>query len=367
MGFLLSAVTVAEVFTWIGYFIIALLCLMVIIVIHETGHYLAGKALGFKIDEFSIGFGPAIIKYTNKKNGELFAVRCIPLGGYCGFHGETEETEADDPTIFTAQKPWKRLIVFVAGAMFNLFSAVLLISIFFMAYGDFVPRIGNVYEYTDGHTQQFQQGDVILKVNGEMLYSLVNPTDYANKLNAHDGDIKVLVRRGEEEIELTVSKHKYIPIDAESGESLQEQTGFGISVNGYEREKYGFFTAFGKAFIFCFKIIGLIFSTLGSLFTGAIGIKETLGGTGTAIYAMMQLSRGGFETIMYGLCVLSASIGVMNLMPLPALDGSHVVFTGIEWVRGKPINRKVENLIHFIGLIVLFGLAILLDILHFTG
>lgn len=367
MGILLSAVTVAEVFTWIGYFCVALLCLMVIIVIHEMGHYLAGKALGFKIDEFAIGFGPAIIKYVNKKNGELFALRCIPLGGYCGFHGETDDAEENDPTVFTAQKPWKRLIVFVAGALFNLFSAVLLISIFFMAYGDYVPKINTAYSFTDGTIQQFQKGDVILKVDGNMLYCFVNPYDYSDKLNAHDGDVKVLVRRGGEEIEIVVSKHNYVPVDEKTGEAMQEANGFGISVSSYERVKYGFFTAFGKAFITCFKLIGTIFSTLGGLFTGAVGIKESLGGTGTAIFSIMQLSVGGFETVMYGICLLSASVGVMNLMPLPALDGSHVVFTSIEWVRGKPINRKIENIIHFVGLIALFGLAILLDIIHFTG
>lgn len=100
----LISATAGEVFKYIGYIIVALLGLMVMIVIHELGHYLAGKALGFKIDEFALGFGPAIFKRTNKKNGEVFSIRPFPIGGFCAFHGEDEEG-ADDEGAFNKQKP----------------------------------------------------------------------------------------------------------------------------------------------------------------------------------------------------------------------------------------------------------------------
>ena len=135
----LLSVTAKDVFSYIGYIIIALLALMLMIVVHESGHYLAGKLFKFNIDEFSIGFGPAIFKKRNKKNGELFAIRCIPLGGYCAFHGEDEEDEdkkvetenfslysevdqMNNPKKvgFNEQAPWKRLIVQFAGAGFKI-------------------------------------------------------------------------------------------------------------------------------------------------------------------------------------------------------------------------------------------------------
>ena len=139
------AVTAAEVFKYIGYVIVALLALMVMIVVHELGHYTAGKLLGFKIDEFSIGFGPAIFKRKNKKTGEVFSLRPFPIGGFCAFHGEDADgalLDADgnpvkdskgnvvkDPDAFNNQKPWKRLIVLFSGAFMNFLSAIVIITI----------------------------------------------------------------------------------------------------------------------------------------------------------------------------------------------------------------------------------------------
>ena len=116
----LLGTTFVEVLEWIGYVLAALLCLMFIIVVHEFGHYAAGKIFKFKINEFSIGFGPAIIKHTNKKTGELFAVRCIPLGGYCAFDGEDEEGKSEPGEgSYYSKPPWQRIIVLLSGALFN--------------------------------------------------------------------------------------------------------------------------------------------------------------------------------------------------------------------------------------------------------
>ena len=151
------AVTAAEVFKYIGYVIVALLALMVMIVVHELGHYTAGKLLGFKIDEFAIGFGPKIFKHTNKKTGELFSIRPFPIGGFCAFHGEDEEGAlldengekvrdasgniVKDPDAFNNKPAWKRLIVLFSGAFMNFISAIFIITIFFTAYGQVLPTI----------------------------------------------------------------------------------------------------------------------------------------------------------------------------------------------------------------------------------
>lgn len=143
---ILSA-TVGEVFAYIGYVLLALLALMAMIVVHELGHYTAGKLLGFKIDEFAIGFGPKIFKRKNKKTGELFSIRPFPIGGFCAFHGEDADgalldengnqvKDANgniikDPDAFNNQKPWKRLIVLFSGAFMNFLSAILIITIYF--------------------------------------------------------------------------------------------------------------------------------------------------------------------------------------------------------------------------------------------
>lgn len=360
---LIAAVTFVEVLKYIGYIIVALLCLMFMIVIHEFGHFSVGRLLGFKVNEFSIGFGPSIFKHKMKKTGMLFAIRCVPLGGYCAFEGEDEEDENPNPQAFNNQKPWKRILVLLAGAFFNFVSAIIVISIFFMAFGDYAPKISDAKPLQGGVEQQFQADDVVLKVNGKSTYCLINQYDFQRLLSADEQPKTVTVLRNGEKIDIIVSPSTYIVTDENGVES--QSTGYGISY-GFTRYKYGFFASIGKAFVFSFKVVGQLFATIGGLFTGALGIKGTIGGPITAISSIVGLTKAGFDAIMYGVCVLSATLAIMNLLPIPALDGSKVIFTTIEWIRGKPINRKVENIIHLVGLILLFGMTILFDILNWV-
>ena len=133
----LLAVDAAEVFRWIGYILVAMIFFMFMIVVHELGHYTAGKLLKFKINEFAIGFGPAIFKHKNKKPGEVFSVRCIPAGGFCAFEGEDEE--AQSPEAFNAHPVWKRIIVLASGAPVKFISAIVLLTFFFMVFGGTIP------------------------------------------------------------------------------------------------------------------------------------------------------------------------------------------------------------------------------------
>lgn len=364
MGFVLAAVTFGEVMKWVGYVIIALLCIMFMIVVHEFGHYIVGKLLGFKIDEFAIGFGPKILKHKNKKTGEMFSLRCLPLGGFCAFHGETSGTEKPlDKDDFNYHKPWKRILVFAAGAGFNLLSAVILCTIFFMAYGDMMPKVVATYQFEDtAIVQTLKEGDLIIGAEGESLYMTAVPNDLADRIKKSGDKITLtIVRDGEEmDVEVHVADYSYTN---DAGETIHTK-GIGISMQ-MEGYRFGFVTALGRSFVFIFKLFGTMFTAIGGIFTGALGVGETMGGTVTAIQQIAQISQVGFRGVMFAVCALSANLAIMNLLPIPALDGSHIVFTLIEWVRGKPLNRKVENIIHTVGLICLFVLAIVLDIVHF--
>lgn len=359
------AITATGFFTGFGYFLLALLCLMFMIVVHESGHMIAGRLLGFKIDEFAVGFGPSIAKYTGRKSQIKYSLRCIPVGGYCAFHGEDSQEAADtDKLNFNAQKPWKRIIVFIAGALFNFISAILIISVFFMAYGDIMPTVSETYEFSDGGGQTLKTGDIILEVNGKSIYTISNNLELVNMLNKTGGEAELTLSRDGNMQKVFIRRGKFTVHDDLGNEETKEGYGFSYALSQY---KFGFFSAIGRAFVFCFKIIGVLFSTLGAIFTGALGVGEGLGGTATAIGTIMEMSRGGFGNVMYVICVMSATIGVFNLMPLPALDGSKVVFTLIEWVRGKPINRRVENIIHTVGLVLLLALTVTLDLVHFLS
>ena len=177
----------ASVMKTIGYVLLAFIILMFMVLIHETGHYTAGKILGFKINEFAIGMGPKIFS-KKKKNGEIFSLRLLPLGGFCAFEGEGEDNK--NPKAFNSQKPWKRLIVLFSGAFFNFVSAILIAIITFAAYGETVVAVHNVYGYSPEANRQLQSGDLIYKVNGKRVYMLDSLSRYLT-----DGEMSVVVLR----------------------------------------------------------------------------------------------------------------------------------------------------------------------------
>ncbi|MBR4800082.1 MAG: RIP metalloprotease RseP [Clostridia bacterium] len=436
----LSAVTAAQVFTYIGYVIVALLALMVMIVVHELGHYTAGKLLGFKIDEFGIGFGPAIFKKKNKKNGEVFSLRIFPIGGFCAFHGEdAEESKVDeegnpildedgkpvkDKEAFNAQKPWKRLIVLFSGAFMNLISAIVIITIYFSAYGQILPTVIGTHDeaavIAGAQENRFRDGDVILNVNGKQINILLQ--EDLDKAFANLGDsAKFKVLRDGKRITVNASKYYYSPFENdelvysingvqletpvrygdlasvseadtdeellivvaeydEQGNLLSQSSakvrrgkvsedpsgyygyGFGIT-RTITRAKLPFFLAFGRAFGFCFFVVFKILASLGALITGKLGL-ENAGGTITTITTIAKMSSLGFDSFLYVTAIISANLAVMNWLPFPALDGSRMLFTLIEMIFRKPVPRKVEAVIHTVGLVLLLVLAVFLDIFH---
>lgn len=425
--------TVGEVFAYIGYVLLALLALMAMIVVHELGHYTAGKLLGFKIDEFAIGFGPKIFKRKNKKTGELFSIRPFPIGGFCAFHGEDADgalldengnqvKDANgniikDPDAFNNQKPWKRLIVLFSGAFMNFLSAILIITIYFSAYGQPLPYVVGTYD-VPSYQNVFEQGDVLLSVNGKQI-NLMAQEDLDNVFKKVGDTAQFRVLRNGKRIKITASKFFYDPFEDgdyiyavdgkkldtpiayadylatvesndafivtvvrydEKGEICEQSTmkvqkgtnpedangfysyGFGIT-RTIARAKLPFFLAFGRAWSFCFFIVFKILASLGALITGKMGI-EGAGGTITTIITMAKVSALGFDSFMYVVAIISANLAVMNLLPFPALDGSRMLFTLIEMIFKKPVPRKVEAVIHTVGLVLLLVLAVFLDVFH---
>ncbi len=419
MAFLLAA-TAGEVFKYIGFIIVAILALMFMIIIHESGHYLAGKMLGFRIDEFSIGFGPAIFKRKNKKNGEIFSIRPIPIGGFCAFHGEDQEgadaennfinkevadngekgilsyivdnttpnattdiqeigvVEVETPEenqekkkgpYFNDQPAWKRLIVLFSGAFFNFLSSIFIITIFFTAYGQILPVIANTYDFIE-QEQYFEEGDVILSVDGKQVNIMTQ--DDVTSIFKNIGDTATFkILRDGEIIEITASRGEYRYQATEKDENGNEfevdeiRTGYAISY-GLKQQKLNFFLAFSRAFGFAFFIVFKILASLGALITGKIGI-ESAGGTITVVKTIADMSSQGFGPFMYTIAVISANLAVMNLLPVPALDGSRMLFTAIEMIFRKPVPRKVEGVIHTVGLILMLVLVVFLDIFHLVN
>ena len=318
--------------------------LTVLVFFHELGHFYAGKKLGFRIDEFAIGMGPVVA--SREKDGTKFAVRALPIGGLCMFHGEDEGVV--DADCFSAQPVWKRMIVVAAGPFMNILLALLLAVAILMSYGEYMPGI---VELTDPNAPAalggLEVGDIILAVDDtEINYY----TDCIPAIDGADGSgAEITVRRGDEDVVLRVSDI-YDP--ATGGNRL------GIMISPV-RMKFGLFAAIGNSVRYVWEIMMEMFRFLGSIFTTGIQSGDVAGPVGT-ISLIGQAVRAGFEVVLRLGVLISINLGIMNILPLPALDGGRLLFMVVEAVRGKGISPEKEGMVHFAGLILLFGLMILL-------
>ena len=386
----------------IGGILLAVVILLVMVTVHELGHYIAGKILKFKITEFSIGFGPALFKRRSKKTGEIFAIRVVPLGGYCAFEGEddwgeeveqkteepfaeltpvtekseetveeAEDTEYPEPTgeRFNDQPPWKRIIVLLAGVTMNYVLSVILIIVMFACFGRTVYRVQvekPVEEQTRAEILVSDSGletdDVILKVNDQKIYLV---TDYADILNGKKAGDKlvftVLVDGVEQEREVTLLKDAKFANMSDTNTLLESLGIYGLYGQSM---KEGFFQTLGSSFVYSVKIGGTLLRSLGELLMGKLEITS-MGGPVTTIKVTSEVATSGVASFLNIFAFIGVNLAVFNLLPIPALDGCKVIFCLIEWIRKKPIDRKIETIINMIGILFLFGFAILVDVLQF--
>ena len=332
--------------------IFAILLFSLLIFVHELGHFLAAKASGVQVNEFSMFMGPAIWK---KQKGEtLYSIRCIPIGGYCAMEGEDSDT--DNPRSFQKAAWWKRLIILVAGSAMNFIAGLLIMVIVFLPAKQFaVPVIGS---FDEGCTLNgeggLQVGDRILEVDGEKIYV---QSDITTILYFNPGDLHDLVveRNGEKLVldDFRMEKHLF------PGEKTER---YGLRFSAVD-------ATFGNKLEYSWNTtidsIRNVRLSLQLLLTGKAGFSDLSGPVGiidqmsdvaqaspTWVDALMNmLYFGGFIAI---------NLAVMNLLPIPALDGGRVVAllltTGIEAITKKKINPKYEGYIHGIGMVLLLGL-----------
>ena len=408
---MVNLLSMASVMKTVGGVLLAIVILLAMVTIHEFGHYLVGKWLGFKINEFAVGFGPAILKKRSKKTGELFALRIIPLGGYCAFDGEDEgdEPEQEQPieaepfaemtadeeqtsveapveavaeypepkgARFNDQKPWKRILVLLAGATMNALLALFLIVVMFACFGRPVYQVVKkeapvtetptaVQTLTEEELPDtLQTGDVILKIDGKTMYMLTDYMDALDDKKAGEAIDVLLIRNGEKQtVTLTLAADADIQNMSDTSTLLAAMgftAGEGMTQTTVRENP---FVLVGNSVMYSGKVGGMVLRSLGELLTGKLSIRS-MGGPVTTITVTAEAASNGIVSFLSIASFIGVNLAVFNLLPIPALDGSKVIFCLIEWIRKKPINRKVEAMIHFVGIIFLFGFAILVDLLQ---
>ncbi|MCD7729415.1 MAG: site-2 protease family protein [Clostridia bacterium] len=360
--------------------ILAVLILLGMITVHEFGHYLAGKALRFKINEFAIGFGPALYKRKGKKSGEVFSVRALPLGGYCAFEGEDGESTPLKQGIsggakpFNEHPPWQRIVVLFAGAFANYVAALVIIITSFLCFGQMALQVnGVVYDDVYTQSQSFVAGDIILQADGSDIYLT---SDLMAALSGmQKGDIvPFTVSRGGGSEVVYVALRRDCDFENSSDvgklwgalgiDTEIRQDGNAYYTVGVTNYRFGFFKSVGRAFSYSFKIAGTIFKVLGELLTGSLGI-DAMGGPVTTIMLTSQVASQGVQSFLEIAAYIGVNLAVFNLLPIPALDGSKIVFCLIEWIFKKPVPRKIEAVIHAVGFAAILVFAVLVDILQF--
>ncbi len=365
------------VLTTIGYIILALVALLIMITIHEAGHYTFGKLLGFKINEFSIGFGKALFS-KKLKSGETFSIRIVPLGGYCAFAGEDEDDA--DPKAFNNQKPWKRLIVQFGGVCFNFLSAIIFSFILLLSFGYDIQKINSIPDAT--LQPNLQKNDVIREIDGVKVDFITDNTTSAliNKFynglseeqlanpegvkTIEDKEYKIysgmtfgVDRDGERTV---VPVYLYVTEEVDDAGKTNTIFKMGFVSGAYV---HSFWEALVRCIPLTFAFAWKVLVSLWMLITGALSLAD-MGGPFTTIGMMADYSQQNIANLFVFLPFISANLAVFNLLPIPALDGARMVFTTIEWIRKKPINRDIEARIHFVGIIILFAFMILVDVYH---
>lgn len=360
----------------IGTVLLAILILLAMITVHEFGHYVAGKALKFDITEFAIGFGPKLYSRKSKKTGEVFSIRALPLGGFCAFDGEDNESRSENA--FNKKAPWKRIIVLIAGPLFNYLFALILIFIFMFAFGQQVIKIVNMADYEGENAAIYaeyslQEGDVILSVEGRDAYSIMDMMTALSGKKEGDMATALVIRNGEES-EITIVLRSDCDFN-NSSEDNKLWSALGVKPlireNGKPAWYYttvghrvGFFTTIGNSFVYSFRVAGSIFKVLGELLTGHLGI-DAMGGPITTIKMTSVAASSSLQNFFIIAAYIGVNLAVFNLLPIPALDGSKVVFCLIEMIFRKPVPRKIEAVIHAVGFVLILGFAVLVDILQF--
>ena len=331
------------------YILIAIIILGFIVTIHEFGHYLMGRLFGIGIVEFSVGFGPKLFGF---RRGEIdYSLRLIPLGGYCSFVGEDEDSPA--PNAMNKQPVWKRLLTVFAGPGMNILLAfiacVILMANFIVA--EYVPRIGHVYPDTSAAASGIQTGDIVTKINGEAVsFDSAGIAKIREMLlnTDHSLPTEFTVERDGVEIAIPISIDE--KVDEATGETSYQ---VGIAFGG---RTYTFVEALGQAGGYMVAFTREVLKAWKDLVFRGRGVDDMVGPVGSISFVSDQLYNDHLYALVNMIFFLSLNVGIMNLLPLPALDGGRLVFLFVEGIRRKPIPPEKEGLVHAVG----FGLLMLL-------
>lgn len=363
---------ISEWFFWLlGWGVPFLFVLTIVVFFHELGHFLVARWNGVGISKFAIGFGPDLFSFTDR-HGTLWAFSVIPLGGYVKFiddanpasiPGDIRALEAaghDKSRFFAKKKLWQRAAVVAAGPIANFILAVVIFAgIFFINGRDILTaKVDEVVPGSVAASAGFAPGDVILRVDGEAIESFED----LQRIVSVSAEIPLVftVRRGEEDVTIDATPALREVKDGLGGIQRIGQIGIqrSSSPDAVITKRYGPLEAIGEGIGETWYIVKRTLSFFGGLFTGRESIEQ-LGGPIRIAEVSGHVAAISFTALIGLTAVLSVSIGIMNLLPIPVLDGGHLIFYAIEAVRGRPVPPRAQEIGYKVGLAVLLTFMVL--------
>lgn len=323
-----------------------LLVLSALIFVHELGHFIAAKACGVRVTEFALGMGPAIFKKQGKET--LYALRLFPIGGYCAMTGEDEEVEGD-PKAMRNKPVWQRMIIVLSGAAMNLLLGILLVSIVVCAKPIPSTTVAEFLESSSSVTTGLQKNDKILAINGNRISGYADLSTTLSSCYNTDTVSLTVLRNGQEVILQNVT----FPKGQVDADLFYPQIDFRV----YRAEKT-FGTVVGSIASETGAYLTTMFTSLRDMVTGRISLKYVSGPIGISS-AIGDAASLGWASLLSLAALISINLCVMNLLPLPALDGGRFLCMLIEAIIRRPIPAKVESIIHAVGLFALLAIMLL--------
>lgn len=352
------------------YIIIAIVLFGVLIAVHEFGHFFTAKLLGVRVNEFSIGMGPLLWKRT--KGETTYSLRALPIGGFCAMEGEDIPT--DDPGSFANQPGWKKFIILVAGSFMNFLAGFLIILVLFSRNEMYAaPAVSQFMEGAE-HLEQggLQEGDLFYRIDGHRIYFIGDVSLFLDRA----GDVVDLevIRDGEHVVLENFDFARKVPVVDENGQTTYMRgVYFGVveEMTPWLVVKHSWYQSM--------DCVRMVWMSLGDLITGRAGLREVSGVIGIVdtvgdVGAQAATFADGLYSVFSFMSLIAINLAVMNLLPIPALDGGRIFFLIIGGIfallTGKKLNPKYENAINTVCFVLLMGLMILIavsDVLKLVG